>query len=299
MRHTPRVRTELTTTTSGMTLELVIDGDGPDLLVYHHGTPAAGPIDKAITDAAAANGFTVVEVVRPGYASSERQAGRRVRDVVELVVAAADHLGFDRFVTFGWSGGGPHALATAALLPDRCAAALCLAGVAPHDADGLDFLAGMGQDNIDEFGAALAGHQQLEQYLTLAAGGLADITGEQIVQALGSLLPEVDRELLTAQAGDDLAETFRHSVSTGIWGWFDDDIAFTQPWGFDIGAIKVPTQIWQGTEDLMVPVAHGHWLAAHVGSCVARIEQGEGHLSVGARAATEGIPMLKRMLAAS
>lgn len=291
--------TETLITPAGHVVELIVEGAGSDLLVYHHGTPAAGPIDKVILDVAAQQDFTVVEVVRPGYAGSTRQPGRTVADVVPLVLAVADRFGAERFAVLGWSGGGPHALATAALAPERCAAALCLAGVAPYSAPGLDFLAGMGQDNIDEFGAALAGQQELAAYLGIAAEGLRDITGPQIVDAMSSLLPQVDRALLTEETGADLAAAFRHSVSTGFWGWFDDDVAFTRDWGFDLAAITVPTQVWQGTEDLMVPVAHGHWLAANVGSVIARVEDGEGHLSVGARAAREGIPLLKQALSAA
>ena len=130
------------TLTDGARLDYLIEGDGSALLVYHHGTPAAGPVSQELTAAAAAHDFTVVELVRPGYGESTRQPGRTVADVVPLVEALADHLGHDRFVTMGWSGGGPHAIATASLLPHRCAAALSLASVAPYGQSDLDVLAG-------------------------------------------------------------------------------------------------------------------------------------------------------------
>ena len=172
---------------SGARLDYLVEGDGDALLVYHHGTPAAGPIPHDLITAAATHGFTLVELVRPGYGESTRQPGRSVADVVPLVEALADHLGHERFVTMGWSGGGPHAIATAALLPQRCAAALSLASVAPYGEGDLDFLAGMGEDNIIEFGAALAGAGPLEAFLTEAAGSLRNVTAEQVVYGCGVL----------------------------------------------------------------------------------------------------------------
>ena len=68
-----------------------------------------------------------------------------------------DHLGAERAWVVGWSGGGPHALACAALMPDRVRGTALIASVAPYPAEGLDYLAGMGAENVEEFSAALAG----------------------------------------------------------------------------------------------------------------------------------------------
>lgn len=270
----------------GSRVHCLIDDDAPDgsgLLVYHHGTPAAGPLGDELLVPARANGLRLVEIVRPGYGMSTRQADRSVADVVPLVAAVADSLGHERFACMGWSGGGPHALATAGLMPDRCAAALCLAGIAPFEADGLDFLAGMGEDNLEEFGAALAGPEHLRAFLDAGAAELRDVSGADVVGALASLLPEVDRVFLTGEAADHLAAELRWSVASGIWGWYDDDVAFVRPWGFDLSAIRVPTLVWQGSEDLMVPLAHGAWLAEHVDGAEATLAHGEGHLSMASR----------------
>lgn len=291
-------RPECLTLADESSVEYFLDEDAPAgaaLLVYHHGTPAAGPLDDELLAPARAAGLQVVQLVRPGYGRSTRQPERSVADVVPLVAALADHLGHERFVSMGWSGGGPHVLATAALLPDRCAGALCLAGVAPYEAEGLDYLAGMGEDNIAEFGAALAGPAELEAFLTAACADLVEVTGAQVIDALASLLPDVDRAHLTGEAAEHLAEELRWSVAHGIWGWYDDDIAFIRPWGFDVGALTVPVQVWQGTDDLMVPFAHGQWLAAHVPGADVLLAPGEGHLSMVARIG-EGFTRLRALL---
>lgn len=271
-------------------LDAFIAGEGDDLLIYHHGTPAAGPIDAAIVEAAAEHGFRVAELVRPGYGSSTRQPGRIVADVVPLVEALADELGAKRFVTMGWSGGGPHALATAAL-STRCAAAMCLAGVAPYGVD-VDFLAGMGEDNIEEFTAALNGEAVLRPFLEEQCAVLSTITGTDVVEAIASLLPEVDQAFLTGAKGEEMATTFRWATQT-VEGWLDDDFAFVEPWGFNLSAITIPVSIWQGAEDLMVPFAHGQWLARNIPTAKAHLLDGHGHLSLAQESLRPGFAQLR------
>jgi pimeloyl-ACP methyl ester carboxylesterase len=288
--------TEHLTLPGGTRLDYFVEGEGDALLVYHHGTPAAGPIPRDLIDAATDHGFVIAELVRPGYGQSTRQPGRSVADVVPLVEALADHLGHAQFVTMGWSGGGPHAIATAALLPQRCSGAMSLAGVAPYGEPDLDFLADMGEDNIAEFGAALEGDSSLEAFLSGAAGAMRDVTADQVIDAMRSLLPAVDQAHLTGQEAEEMAAELRWSLAHGIWGWFDDDIAFTRPWGFDLGAITAPVQVWQGTDDLMVPFAHGQWLVQRLSSAEPRLVEGEGHLSLAARACQQGFADLRRLL---
>lgn len=270
------------TTPDGVVVEYIADTTvSPDrpLLVYHHGTPAAGPISSDVLKPARARGFRTVELVRPGYGGT-RQPGRTVADNARLSNALVSHLGAERFASCGWSGGGPHTLADVQLLPN-CVASVSIAGVAPFDEPDIDFLAGMGQDNLDEFGAALE-PERLETYLSTAAAGLASVTNESIRDAMGSLLPPVDLEHIN-NSTDDLAASLRWSVAQGIWGWYDDDVAFTRPWGFDLRQIRKPVIVLQGSEDLMVPFAHGQWLVAMIPGVQARLAEGEGHLSVAAR----------------
>ena len=194
------------------------------------------------------------------------------------VAAVLDTLGCDAFVTVGWSGGGPHALACSAVLRGRCLAAATLASVAPYRADGLDFLAGMGPDNVKEFGAALDGEAALTAFLTSGAAGLRGVQGPQLAAALDGLISGADNAVLTGAFADHQAASLRAAVSNGIAGWRDDDLAFVAGWGFDLAGAG-PVAVWQGSEDLMVPAAHGQWLARHIPGARTRMRRGEGHLT--------------------
>jgi pimeloyl-ACP methyl ester carboxylesterase len=278
------------TLTDGRELEVEVSGpDGGPVLVFHHGTPGGSEQMRAMARAAEARGLRLVTWSRPGYGASTRQAGRSVADVVADTAAVLDHLGAESCLVAGWSGGGPHALACGALLPDRVRGVLCIAGVAPYAAEGLDFLAGMGEDNIEEFGAALEGEHALRPWLDAQRPEMLELTADAVADSLGNLVPPVDVAVLTGEFAEDLASEFRQALSVGVDGWLDDDLAFTRPWGFELADIAVPTYLWQGSDDLMVPFAHGRWLAGRIPDVTAHLEQGEGHLSI-------GIGALDRML---
>src|SRR5690348_3773916 len=157
-------------TISGRRLEVLVEGpEGAPGLVFHSGTPSAAVRFPPLSEVAAAHGLRLVTWSRPGYAGSDPAQGRSVADVAADTAAVLAALGMGEFVTVGWSGGGPHALACAALLPGRCLAAASMAGVAPYQAEGLDWSQGMGSENLAEFQAALAGPAELTRFLEPAA----------------------------------------------------------------------------------------------------------------------------------
>jgi pimeloyl-ACP methyl ester carboxylesterase len=272
---------ELLTLPDGRELELVVSGpeDGP-VLLFLHGTPGSSHQMGAMQDAAATHGHRLVTFSRAGYGASSRRAGRRVVDDTDDVAAVLDHVGAESCVVAGWSGGGPHALACGARLSDRVRAVAVVAGVTPYDADGLDFLAGMGEGNVEEFGRALQGEAQLRGFVEPLHDAFRGITADEVAAELDTLLPEVDRGSLTGEFADWLAALFRQAVAVSVDGWVDDDLAFTVPWGFEPADVQVPTSVWQGSEDLMVPFSHGQWLAERIPGVTAHLEHGEGHLTV-------------------
>ncbi len=264
----------------GRFLDVRITGADDGLpLIFHHGTPGAATPQGALERAATARNVRVITTSRAGYGGSSRHAGRSVVDVVADTNAVLDFLRADDCVVAGWSGGGPHALACAARL-DRARATLVIAGVGPYDATGLDFLAGMGQDNLDEFGEAEIGEAPLRAYLDAQREDLHAADAAGIIASITTLLPIVDQAVLTDEYGADLAASFHEALRVGVDGWLDDDLAFVKPWGFELSEITKPVSIWQGSDDLMVPFSHGQWLGANVRGASVHLEPGQGHLSM-------------------
>ncbi len=274
--------TELTLS-DGRVLSVYVQGpDDGTLLISHHGTPGAGVPMPSFVNAAAQRGLRWVSYSRPGYGGSTRVEGRDVADCVRDVAEIADRLGADRFFTLGGSGGGPHTLACAALLPDRVRGCAAIASPAPWGAEGLDWLAGQGPENVEEFEAALEGSEALETYLTKESKDLAAVNDPQeLIDAFGTgLLPDVDRAAISGEYATTLIASSKRAVMNGVWGWFDDDMAFLRDWGFSLDAIAVPVALWQGKQDKMVPFAHGEWMAAHVPGARPRLLEDHGHLSL-------------------
>jgi pimeloyl-ACP methyl ester carboxylesterase len=255
-------------------------GAGPMTLIAHHGTPGEGTKFADWEPAAAARGLRLIGYSRPGYATSSRDAGRTVGDVAGDVAALADALGVDRFLSIGRSGGGPHSIACAALLPDRCLAAAALVTVAPWGVEGLDFFKGMSQGNVEEFRAAVAGEAQLREWMATNGEPYRHVTGESVASTMAPLLPPVDLAVLTGEFAAEEAEGMRRALEHGFDGWVDDDLAFTRPWGFDVTAITRPVRIWQGELDRLVNVAHGQWLADRIPGATFHLARGHGHLSL-------------------
>ena len=267
----------------GRVLEALVAGpDDAMPLVFHTGTPSGLVGYGPLADAASARGLRTVLYARPGYGGSTPQPGRLVADAAADVEKILERIGADEFVTAGWSGGGPHALACAALLPVRCLAAATIAGVAPSDSPGLDWMGGMAEENLEEFRAALAGEAELTGFLYAPAGMLGGISAAGVADGLGGLISEADKAVLTAEFADYLAASLRAAVTAGIDGWRDDDLAFTRDWGLSLEALghATPVTIWQGDQDRMVPSTHGAWLAANIPLARARMRPGEGHLTL-------------------
>lgn len=269
------------TTADGRTIAYRATGEpGRPLVLAHHGTPGAGVLADTWHQDAVDRGIRLVSYSRPGYGGSTRSAGRSVADCVSDAAAVADAEGAERFATWGLSGGGPHALACAALLPERVSRAATVAGVAPYTAPDLDWLAGMGEENVIEFGAALRGEAALRELLTPMSAPMARSTPADLKSGMETLLAPSDLAALDAGLDRYLAETMHDGLSAGPDGWVDDDLAFIRDWGFDLGALTVPVLVAQGSEDLMVPEAHGSWLAKHVRGAEPLAVPGLGHLAL-------------------
>jgi pimeloyl-ACP methyl ester carboxylesterase len=265
----------------GRALEYLVEGD-PDgfPLIFHHGTPGSAVTYPHVSAVAREHGLALVLFSRPGYGESTPRPERTVGDVASDVEGVLDDLDREEFITLGWSGGGPHALACAALLQERCRAAAIGAGLAPLHADDLEFFDGMGAENVTEYGAALAGREELQPLLEQEAARYGAFSAARVAEALDGLLSPVDRAYATGEFASRLLATFQRGVAHGVEGWVEDDLAFTSHWGFDLEDITVPVSVWHGVEDLMVPPSHGEWLAGHVPGARLHLYAGEGHVSL-------------------
>ena len=281
----------------GRDLDVFVSGPAHgDILLFHHGTPGSGWPIRTHVNAARRLGLRFVAASRPGYGDSTRQAGRSIVDVVSDSSAVLDAVGAERCFVAGWSGGGPHALACSARMPDRIAGVLIIAGVASYRAEGLNFMDGMGADNVVEFGKAIEGEAVLRPYVERERKHLLAATAEELVMVMSSLLPPVDSAVITAEFGEDLTAQMHEGLRVSADGWLDDDLAFVKPWGFGLSEVAVPTFLWQGSEDRMVPFAHGVWLADQIPGVVAHLEKGEGHVSISVGAIDR---MLEELVAAT
>jgi pimeloyl-ACP methyl ester carboxylesterase len=249
-------------------------------VLFHHGTPSAGLPYGPHAALAREQGIRLIGYDRPGYGDSTRARDRRVEACVADVREIADALALDTFATWGISGGGPHALACAALFDDRLKAVASLASVAPYDAEGLEWLEGMGEDNRVEFGAVLEGEEALRAYCEPVTAEMLSAKPEELVQVLDSLLGPEDKAVLTGRFAEYMLECDHHGLARGVDGWVDDDVAFAEPWGFSVEAISRPVLLLHGDDDRFVPVSHGHWLAARIPGVEARIDATDGHLTL-------------------
>lgn len=260
----------------------VLEGGVPDgrPVLVHSGTPNSRLLYEPAVRLAERQGIRMICYDRPGYGGSDRDPGRSVASCAQDVRTIADALGIERLAVWGISGGGPHAIACAALLADLVPAVAVLASIAPWGAEGLDYFEGMGRENVEDMELTLrdrtAGRAKHEQHRveSLAA------TAETIYTTMETLLSPVDREALTPTLTEFLYEATQLGLAPGADGWWDDDVAFAEPWGFELEQIRTPVLLLHGREDRFVPFTHGEWLARHIRGVEARLLDEDGHLTL-------------------
>jgi pimeloyl-ACP methyl ester carboxylesterase len=272
-----------------LSVENTGDPDGKPVFLLH-GTPGSrkGPRPRGIF--LYRLGIRLISYDRPGYSGSERHEGRVVADAAEDVRAIADRFGIDRFSVVGRSGGGPHALACAALLRERVTCAAALSSLAPYDAEGLDWLCGMADSSARAHHDAEANLGALITTLTERAGQ-ARSNSEDLLKALWPELGGRDKDVARRRL---IARTDAEALRDSADGWIDDVIALSHPWGFKLSEIMAPIMLWAGTSDVFTPVGHTYWLAQHIERADVRIENGKTHFG-----AVETLPRILTWVAAT
>jgi pimeloyl-ACP methyl ester carboxylesterase len=233
-----------------------------------HGTPGSrnGPRPRA--SVLYRLGIRLICYDRPGYGLSGVHRGRSVADAALDVLAIADQLDLSSFSVVGRSGGGPHALACAASekLQVRLRSVAVLVSLAPADADGLAWYDGMSGSNVEEYTAASdpAATKTVARDLIERGRQIRD-DPELLLRFLHPELTEPDRRVVEdAGIRRLLTDTYAEALRLGAEGWIDDVLAFRKPWGFGLSAIRTPTLLWHGQDDVFSPAAHTRWLAGQI-----------------------------------
>lgn len=265
----------------GRSLQVREEGDPKgDAVFALHGTPGSRLLAPPVISDAKEQSIRLIGYDRPGYGLSTSHHGRTIAGVADDVAAIADILGIERFGVWGHSGGGAPALACAARLRHRVVAAASLAGVAPFDAAGLDWTAGMGELNVEDVTLALHDRPAWLAKTKTDREAIMGMTAEELKEAWRSLISEEDRRAVTPQVGEFIIAQVREGMRPGIDGFVDDNLAEFADWGFSVSEIRVPVQVWHGQKDLFVPYAHGEWFARNIPGVEAHLEPDEGHVTL-------------------
>ena len=262
-----------------LAIEEAGDPNGRPVLV-HHGTPNSRHFYQPNTIDAAVRGLRLISYDRPGYGGSTPQPGRSVADCAADVRAICAELGLARLAMWGISGGGPHVLACAALLPDLVTAVASLASLAPMDAEGLDFFAGMGELNAEDFRLFVRDREAAQAKLESDRQAILAASPAEMIDGLRSLVSPADAAVLKDALADYLLYCDHEGLGPGGQGWWDDSVAHASPWGFELSAISVPVLLMHGRQDKFVPFGHGQWLAGRIPGVEARLFDHDGHLTL-------------------
>jgi pimeloyl-ACP methyl ester carboxylesterase len=267
-------------TPDGRTLAVEESGD-PDgrPIVVHMGTPNSRHLYLRIVLDAVEKGLRLISYDRPGYGDSAPHPGRTVADAASDVRTICAELGLERVATWGISGGGPHALACAALLPDLVAAAACLASLAPYGPEDLDYFAGMGDGNVEDFRLFLTDEAAAKAKTDRDRNEVLATAPEDAIAGMASLVTAADAAVLHGELAKYLVTSAQDGLAPGSEGWWEDNCTL-KPWGFDLADITVPVLLLHGRQDKFVPFGHGEWLAAHIPGVDARLLDHDGHLTL-------------------
>jgi pimeloyl-ACP methyl ester carboxylesterase len=267
-------------TSDGRTLAVEDAGDpaGKPVLI-HNGTPNSRHLYGPVVRDATGRGLRLIGYDRPGYGGSSPQPGRTVADCATDVRTICAELGIDRLATWGISGGGPHVLACAALLPDLVVAAAALASPAPYGADGLDYFAGMGQENVDDMRLFLTDEAAARAKTDHDREEMLAVSPEDAARGIETLLTPTDAAVLQGELAEYLVSSMHDGLAASSEGWWEDN-CMMRPWGFELADISLPVLLLHGKEDMFVPFGHGEWLAAHIPGVEARLLDSDGHLTL-------------------
>lgn len=264
-------------------------GDSSDVLFFHHATQVAGPLSPLLQHLADIHKFRIIEIVRPGYGNSSSLSGRNIMDVASINIEVADLLGIERFGIIGYSGGAPHALASASLSQKRCIGTVVVAAMAPLVESDFDFYDGMDEANVNEWMDSQRDIAKFQSEIEQHAAQWSSYDFER----LKSIFNSGSKKPLSDAWIGEFATNNQYSLQQGAEGILEDSLAFLKPWGFSVSTIQTSVQIWAAESDVIAPVGHARWLHQNIEKSELHVLGGKDHNSVVEPAWESGIAWLR------
>ena len=263
----------------GRCIEYIDNGvSSKSALILHHGTPTSMTVWGTWLAAAAELGIRAIAFTRPGYASSDRKVGRSIIDANEDLVEILNQLAVENFVSVGWSGGGPYALASGLL--NKCSGVQLIASVSPYDAEDFDWFQDQTPGMVEE---AKISARSLEDSINFKENyykEFRDMTAEQFLTEYAKRSSFESFETTYREFSKDLSFSMHEALRDGVIGYAEDEYAFLRNWGFETKEIQVPVLIWQGLDDLSVSPRMARWLNANIYNPTLKLLEGQHHSSI-------------------
>ena len=263
----------------GRCIEYIDNGvSSKSALILHHGTPTSMTVWGTWLAAAAEEGIRAIAFTRPGYASSDRKVGRSIIDANEDLVEILNQLAVEKFVSVGWSGGGPYALASGLL--NKCSGVQLIASVSPYDAEDFDWFQDQTPEMVEE---AKISARSLEDSINFKENyykEFRDMTAEQFLTEYAKRSSFESFETIYREFSKDLSFSMHEALRDGVIGYAEDEYAFLRNWGFETKEIQVPVLIWQGLDDLSVSPHMARWLNANISNPTLKLLEGQHHSSI-------------------
>lgn len=263
----------------GRCIEYIDNGvSSKSALILHHGTPTSMTVWGTWLAAAAEEGIRAIAFTRPGYASSDRKVGRSIIDANEDLVEILNQLAVEKFVSVGWSGGGPYALASGLL--NKCSGVQLIASVSPYDAEDFDWFQDQTPEMVEE---AKISARSLEDSINFKENyykEFRDMTAEQFLTEYAKRSSFESFETTYREFSKDLSFSMHEALRDGVIGYAEDEYAFLRNWGFETKEIQVPVLIWQGLDDLSVSPHMARWLNANISNPTLKLLEGQHHSSI-------------------
>lgn len=250
-------------------------------VLYFHGTPGSR-LDVAFGDDVAAElGVRIVSFDRPGYGRSD-PAPFGLRRIAEVGEAVADLLGLERVAAFGWSGGGPFALASSAVMGRRVGRVGVVSGPGPFQRvpGAIDVL---GESDRAALSFLPGDPARAAEAFSVGSEAMVAALGDEeaFMAGVDALFGESDGDVLEdPRLRRHLFAMLREGLRQGFTGVGWDNVAWVGPWDVDVDLAARPVHLWYGARDSMMPLEHGQWLAHHLPAAELVVYQEEGHLSV-------------------